>query len=41
MSHFIRRRTFSGINHAFEEYTKEVDLVAGMRVLAGAVGVQN
>jgi N-carbamoyl-L-amino-acid hydrolase len=30
----------NGISHAFEEDTEEVDLVAGLRVLAQAVGVQ-
>ncbi len=31
--------SIGGISHAFEEDTDEVDLVAGLRVLAGAAGV--
>jgi N-carbamoyl-L-amino-acid hydrolase len=29
--------SINGISHAFEEDTDEADLVAGLRVLAGAV----
>ena len=32
--------SINGISHAFEEDTDEADLVAGLRVLAQAVGVQ-
>jgi N-carbamoyl-L-amino-acid hydrolase len=30
--------SIGGISHAFEEDTDEADLVAGLKVLAGAVG---